>query len=260
MNKPILGLLGFTSLGALLVAGCPDDGGFLETGTGASSASSTRASNSALSSVGVGGYGGEGTGASGGAGGRPPNECEQACDKFDQCASDVDRCTQVGVDCDANPWHPNANIVCILECIGDAESACTDIGDYFLGTAVPGPGSKFIQCISACNTPPGPGTGVFACVDCLTGANEGGTTGYCLADLQCGSDQACNDWFGCASACSDPTCFRACDTQHAAAATYYDPFYQCVCNDIPPGETVQLFAGQARCWDVCAGVMDACGA
>jgi hypothetical protein len=85
--------------------------------------------------------------------------------------------------------------------------------------------------------------------------------GYCVADLvsACQSSD-CTTWYGCVGGCPDPECFRQCDGDHPGAATEYQPFYDCVCTTLPPTDTVQLMFGMAHCVDVCAGLMDACGA
>jgi hypothetical protein len=226
------------------------------TGGGNNHASSTL---SALTSVGVGGAAPSGTTSSGGA---PSGDCKQACAKYDTCAKLPDACGMLGVDCDFDPIHESMNIVCILRCIGDAASECKDIGDFVHGTALPGPGSKLIRCISACNRPPVQpagqfgGSGQFACFACLTGAHGG--SGHCVEHLVCNNDADCTAWLDCAKKCGTPSCYAACDAGHPKAASHYQPFYACVCKDIPSGEAVKLWTGKARCVDVCAGIMDPC--
>jgi hypothetical protein len=191
------------------------------------------------------------------------NSCETACTKWDTCAASGARCEALDIDCTQNPPHPERLIQCALDCLASDDSSCADIGAYFDGTSLAGPGSEFIQCMATCDPNP-----VHPCFSCLAGSNgEGGgggaSSGYCFEHLTClggggAGGSACDEWVSCVTPCRTPSCFTACNNAHSGAASDYDPFYNCVCNDIPDSEAVQIITGQGRCVDACTSFMDAC--
>ncbi len=212
--------------------------------------------------------GGGGAGANVSDGGSLPTwgpGCEGGCEAHALC-TDVDRCTDLGITCESNPQPQIRNLTCLMECVGDQATTCDEVMGVGVGaTSILGPDSRLIECIAQCNDPPTPISGTFACNKCIGGTNRLGVMGpgFCHEHLSCSwgasnDTDACASWVRCVQQCPDSACFAQCDVDHPAAASSYLPFYDCVCNDIPAAEIVDLMGFEARCTDVCSGLMNAC--
>ncbi len=258
-------------LGSLSIAlwGCPDDPVILPGGTGGDGGQAdggggtgTLASTT-TNMMGGGGAGGDaGMGGDGGDGGSPPNLCEDGCAKIDTCTG-IDRCSDLSVDCSMNPSLPQANIACVIDCAGEAASSCAEIAAYLDGNdaTVPGPDSNLTRCIATCDLPAAQ-TGILDCMaqgDGTGGAGGAAPTPLCIENIQCdANDTDCMNWFNCARNCPDPACYTTCNNTYTGAADNYDPYYNCLCNDLPTDHSALLLLGQAYCTDIAIGLTDPC--
>lgn len=246
----------------LLPGGTGGAGG--DGGEGGSTTSSTMSGGGGQGGIGNAG----GNGGDGGVGGEPINQCEDGCEKITNCTG-VDRCTALAVDCDANPTHAMPSVACIVDCAGEAESTCGDVTAYLASeTSTPGPASHLVQCLATCDA----ASSQAALVECLAGgaggagggggaggAGGGGTGAICLDHITCeDTDTDCTTWFECIRTCTDPGCFSACNVATPAAADNYEPFYDCLCNDVSPTDTATLILSPVYCTDVVIGMTDAC--
>jgi hypothetical protein len=255
------------AIGSLIGASCSDD--LTEPPPTTNGGSGQGGGGTMANGGNMGGQGATGGAPSTGGGGNATVlGCQEACDLINGCGRDF--CAQVGVDCSMDPISLNEDVVCIVDCIAQ-QSDCSELTDFWANPGVtPGPDNTHVQCLSTCNAVPSPVTGVLACNRCLAGNNTDGGGAppagpYCLEHLTClgqggagGSVADCDAWVSCVVACGEPDCYSLCNAQHPGGTPQFQPFYSCICNDIPVSETVAVLGENALCTDVCTGLMDAC--